>query len=529
MAQAILPFRHRLHRIIARLPAPGKTLRVLLYAGLWYFFSAILSIVNKAMIGKEQYNFNYPYSVSAVHALIQYALTAGIVALPSGARRPPPSPSKLSHILPTCLFSALDIGLSIASLHHISLTFYTIAKSAVPVWVLLFAFLLRLERPTPALVAVILLICAGVAVTAAGELRFSPVGCAMVVGAGVASGARWCLTQVVMERGGGAVGQGPLEAILRLSPGQFWMLAGVAGAVEGWGEGAVWRSEHWSTWDRGVRTAGLVAAGGVVALLMTMSQFALVNATGVVTLSVTGIFKSIFMIVVGALVFGDTTTPLGCVGVVVSTLGVAAYTAIRVGGTGRRLKRSRSDETTDPHGWRGEASDGEHAEEGSPTPASEHVEAMGPSHAGEQDGSVQDDPKESQHSEDLGAGASHSREHAEDTAASHAGKPDETTDCDGDRVEFETEHVALYSDEPNVPKEVELAFIEREFRARVRSEARMCAKDQQLPDHKTCTAFENVKAGGTRAVPYYLAVFKTFVWSSRNTHDNISKDIRSIK
>ncbi|KAJ3099917.1 hypothetical protein HDU96_010507 [Phlyctochytrium bullatum] len=37
---------------------------------------------------------------------------------------------------------------------------------------------------------------------------------------------------------------------------------------------------------------------------------------------------------------------------------------------------------------------------------------------------------------------------------------------------------ALHGDEPNLPKEVELALVEREFRTRVRSEARMRAKDQ---------------------------------------------------
>ncbi|KAJ3103396.1 hypothetical protein HDU96_009280, partial [Phlyctochytrium bullatum] len=101
--------------------------------------------------------------------------------------------------------------------------------------------------------------------------------------------------------------------------------------------------------------------------------------------------------------------------------------------------------------------------------------------------------------------------------------------------------------------EVELALIEREFRARVRSEARMRAKDQlnneiqatrpvdpgpEPPLPRSVTSyrpktlaqlFGDVKGDGALLVPYALAVSKTFDWSIRRDYRELWKVIRALK
>eukprot|EP00312_Isochrysidales_sp_CCMP1244_P034230 CAMPEP_0202758264 /NCGR_PEP_ID=MMETSP1388-20130828/16950_1 /ASSEMBLY_ACC=CAM_ASM_000864 /TAXON_ID=37098 /ORGANISM="Isochrysis sp, Strain CCMP1244" /LENGTH=134 /DNA_ID=CAMNT_0049426203 /DNA_START=265 /DNA_END=666 /DNA_ORIENTATION=- len=57
---------------------------------------------------------------------------------------------------------AADIGCSNLSMLYISITFYTIAKSSVPVWILFFSILLRLDKPRLSVAITVLCIGAGI-------------------------------------------------------------------------------------------------------------------------------------------------------------------------------------------------------------------------------------------------------------------------------------------------------------------------------------------------------------------------------
>ncbi|KAJ3193627.1 Triose-phosphate Transporter [Irineochytrium annulatum] len=297
-----------------------------------YLLSAVLSVYNKNMMAKDRYNFNFPFFISMLHSFLQFAISSIIMKIRTAGktttpRAPPPKGlfDNLGVILPTAVCTAL--ALSIASLQHISLSLYTIIKSTVPLHVLLFSFLLRLDRPTPLTYLTIFLIVSGVCLTVMGEIKFSWLGFALVQGASMSAGMRWCLTQVMMSKGRGEiVGKDPVETMWRLSPVMAVLLAGGSvvfeweGVAEAMVEGGV---------ERAAWTVGVIALGGALALLMTLAQFYLVAKTGVLAMSVAGIFKGIFQIIVSTIFFGDTLSPLGIVGVLVSTGGLGMYTWIK--------------------------------------------------------------------------------------------------------------------------------------------------------------------------------------------------------
>jgi solute carrier family 35, member C2 len=58
-------------------------------------------------------------------------------------------------------------------------------KSSVPVWVLLFAILFGLEKPSSKLLGIIGFICLGTFFTIKGEISFSLLGLMMIIGASV--------------------------------------------------------------------------------------------------------------------------------------------------------------------------------------------------------------------------------------------------------------------------------------------------------------------------------------------------------
>lgn len=228
----------------------------------------------------------------------------------------------LTRIAPCAAATGLDIGLGNMSLRFISLTFYTMCKSSVLGFVLLFALVFRLEQPSLKTAAVIAAMTLGVIMMVAGETAFDKTGFALIMSASFFSGFRWSLTQMMLLRN--AATSNPFSSIFFLAPVMFVVLVVLAFPVEG--------LANFSTGlHRLIAAKGVLAAGGVLlfpgllAFLMTASEFALLKRTSVVTLSVCGIFKEVLMIVVSSTVFGDELTRINVSGLAITIASIATY------------------------------------------------------------------------------------------------------------------------------------------------------------------------------------------------------------
>ena len=102
-------------------------------------------------------------------------------------------------ILPNGVATGLDIAISNASFAFITLSFYTMCKSSAPLFLLLFAFLWRIEKPTWPLAATVAIISAGLLLLVAGEVEFDLLGFVLVMTAACMSGLRWTITQVLLQ------------------------------------------------------------------------------------------------------------------------------------------------------------------------------------------------------------------------------------------------------------------------------------------------------------------------------------------
>ena len=69
---------------------------------------------------------------------------------------------------------------------------------------------------------------------------------------------------------------------------------------------------------------------GMLAFLMTSSEFALLQRTSVVTLSICGIFKEVVTITAAGVVFHDPLTPINVSGLLVTIASIAAYNYIKI-------------------------------------------------------------------------------------------------------------------------------------------------------------------------------------------------------
>lgn len=313
----------------------------------WYCCSISISVYNKWMFSKKNLDFHYPLFTTSIHMLVQFALASAVLYfLPhlrprqiedtdytrldgadSDTNKPAVKPLMtrwfyLSRIGPCGSATALDIGLGNFSLRFISLTFFTMCKSSVLAFVLVFAVVFRLETLTWKLCAIILVMTMGVIMMVAGETDFSALGFILVMTASFCSGFRWSLTQILLLRNPAT--SNPISSIFFLTPVMFVALLVLALPIEGPAHVIDGFRVLAATKGPLLGTA-IILFPGFLAFLMVAAEFALLKRTSVVTLSVCGIFKEVLTISAAGVVFGDELSPINVSGLIVTILSIAAY------------------------------------------------------------------------------------------------------------------------------------------------------------------------------------------------------------
>ncbi|KAI9598627.1 triose-phosphate transporter family-domain-containing protein [Syncephalis fuscata] len=325
----------------------------------WYTLSTFLSLYNKWMFDPNKYGFHYPLYTTSMHQIIQFVLSLICLAIWPHLR-----PRHMmgvrefcKRVVPCAVATGLDIGLSNSSLKTITLSFYTMCKSSSLAFVLIFAFIFRLEQPRLSLVAVISIISIGVLMMVSSETDFELTGFIQVMLASLMGGLRWSLTQMLLRpkasqamssashqqiepsddrrlsvssnRPGNARGHGhqhPVASVMLLSPVMAVCLLVVAICLEHSMFSSVYFTSFWTT----IRTIGYMSLGGFIAFLMVVSEFIVIRRIGVVTLSVCGIVKEVLTIVLSTLIFGDRLTLINIVGLGVTMIGIGMYNWLKI-------------------------------------------------------------------------------------------------------------------------------------------------------------------------------------------------------
>ncbi|KAI0365666.1 TPT-domain-containing protein [Pilatotrama ljubarskyi] len=315
-----------------------------LFIASWFLFATLISVYNKWMFSLEHYGFPSPLFVTTIHMWVQFALAALLRYTLPRHFRPEHSPGRMDYIrkaIPTGITTGLDIGFSNLSLKLITLSFYTMCKSSSLVFVLLFAFLLRLETFSFRLVGVIFLICVGVLLMVATETHFVLSGFLLVTSASALGGLRWSLTQLLLRSKNIGLSN-PAATLFWLAPIMGVTLAITSAVIDGWGK--VFSSPFFATPGEAMKTLFFLFCPGVLAFCMVLSEFYIIQRAGVVPMSIAGIAKEVTTIICAAWFFGDELTPLNITGVAITACGIALYTY-------HKYKRSMvKNIALDPHG-----------------------------------------------------------------------------------------------------------------------------------------------------------------------------------
>lgn len=212
-------------------------------------------------------------------------------------------------------------------------------KSSALAFVLLFAFVFRLETPTIRLISIIAVMTVGVVMMVFGEVKFHLGGFVLVISSAFFSGFRWALTQILLLRNPAT--SNAFSSIFFLAPVMFVVLLFLGFVVEGLPELLAGIRELQEVWGT-LSAPGFLLFPGCIAFLMTASEFALLKRTSVVTLSIAGIFKEVVTISAAALVFEDRLTFVNFIGLVTTMVAIIAYNWFKI-------SKMRADAQVDVH------------------------------------------------------------------------------------------------------------------------------------------------------------------------------------
>ena len=147
--------------------------------------------------------------------------------------------------------------------------FSAMCKSSSLIFVLIFAFVFRLEPFSFRLIGVIFLIFSGVLLMVATETHFVLGGFILVISASALSGLRWSLTHLLLKNKQLGM-DNPAATVFWLSPAMGLTLGVLSIIIESWS--TIFRDFYGSFRDA-MKTTFYLICPGVVAFFMVLSEF----------------------------------------------------------------------------------------------------------------------------------------------------------------------------------------------------------------------------------------------------------------
>ena len=179
-------------------PWRARQLKLGLYILAWYVSSVTLTLYNKWLF--TVYGLHFPLLFTSLHFAMKAVCARIAMHFAGEPIAPLMSLRAIARVAPAGVATIADVALSNLSFMYITVTYYTIVKSSVPVWILCFSVCFGLQRCRADLLLVLLTIACGIGLASADFLpsEGAPAPSAADV-AGASAGVLACLTHADLE------------------------------------------------------------------------------------------------------------------------------------------------------------------------------------------------------------------------------------------------------------------------------------------------------------------------------------------
>ncbi|KAL7957365.1 triose-phosphate transporter family domain-containing protein [Trichoderma compactum] len=282
----------------------------------WMFFSNVTIIFNKWLI--DTAGFKYPILLTCWH-LIYATIATQILArtttlLDSRRNFPISGRLYLRTILPIGLLYSGSLICSNVVYLYLSVSFIQMLKAASPVAVLFASWSWGVAEPNLSKFVNVLVIVFGVAVSSFGEIQFSWVGFFFQIGGTCFEAVRVVMIQVMLS--GEGLNMDPLVSLYYYAPVCAVMNFLIALVSE-------IPKFHWE--DAARAGFGMLFLNASIAFILNVASVFLIGKTSGLVMTLTGIFKSILLVVASILIWSTQITFLQTVGYTIALAGLTYY------------------------------------------------------------------------------------------------------------------------------------------------------------------------------------------------------------
>ena len=281
--------------------ASWQTVLTLFYAMLYLIASPTAILVNKILM--KDYGFGYPIMVSAFGQLTTaicawMCVRFGGVSIDNGARVP------VGNMVLLGGASALALTLGQYPYLYLTVAFIQMLKAFSPAYMVFFLYMMGVEKPSQKVVGCVLGLSVCTCIASAGEVNFNVLGVLCMAGASCSDAIRLVVAQKLLSN----YKMNPLETLYYTAPVCLvWM---VPAALVTELPGAM---RHRSfTLMRG--HPAMFLASGFSGFFVNITSFLLVKRTSSMSLKTMTMARNGGLVIVSALLMGETITTLEAVG-----------------------------------------------------------------------------------------------------------------------------------------------------------------------------------------------------------------------
>ncbi|KAF2763252.1 TPT-domain-containing protein [Pseudovirgaria hyperparasitica] len=296
----------------------------------WIALSSLVIAFNKWILERAP----YPILLTTWH-LITASLLTQILALCSLLRFSDHriTPHKyIQAIVPIGVFYSFSLACGNIAYLHLSVSFIQMLKAMAPVAVLLTRLAIGLARPDLEVLFIVMLVAVGTTATTSSEALFSWVGFLYQSGAVVFEAVRVVLVEKLM---GTREKMDPLVALYYYAP--ICAIINTALFI-------VFELPRVNLQEIVAVGAGVLLYNAAAAFLLNVSSVMVIGKSSSLVLSLSGILKTIIIVVGSVLFYGDTVSAIQVLGYSVALIGLIMYNVgfMQVLETSRNIRQAAS-------------------------------------------------------------------------------------------------------------------------------------------------------------------------------------------